>query len=152
MSDAGASRAAKRLAARRALGWIGSVLVAGLAVLGWSVLLSQRSPGGASAEDPDAEYRRELHSYLWGIGLALLLTWVPFSLVYWHAAPPFWLFIGIGAFALVQIVVHFRFFLHIRFTKQKMEDLELILFSTLILTLMAGGTIWILTNLAARMH
>lgn len=152
MSDMQASGNASRSAARRTLGWVGATMVAALAVLGWSILLGQESPGGQSGEDRDAEYRRELRSYLWGIGLALLLTWVPFSLVFWHAVPQFWLFIAIGAFALVQVVVHFRFFLHIGFSEQKLEDLELILFSTLILTLMVGGTIWILMNLAERMH
>ena len=54
--------------------------------------------------------------------------------------------------ALVQIVVHMRFFLHVDLSRQKREDLQLILFTVLLLALMGGGTIWILTDLAARMH
>ncbi|MEJ2436042.1 MAG: cytochrome o ubiquinol oxidase subunit IV [Pseudolabrys sp.] len=113
--------------------------------------------GGAPARsepgrNEQEEYRRDLRSYLWGIGLALALTAVPFAMVNWSAAPQFWLFVAIGTCALVQVVVHFRFFLHVDFSQQKREDLHLILFSTLILTTMIGGTIWILTNLAVRMH
>ena len=104
------------------------------------------------SEDRTAEYRREFRSYIYGAALAFVLTGVPFALVYWSLMPRFWLFIAIGVFALIQIVVHFRFFLHIDPPRQKVDDLHLILFSTLILTLMAGGTIWILANLAARMH
>ena len=94
--------------------------------------------------------RHDFHSYLWGVGLALLLTLVPFVLVHWFAVPRVTLLILIGAFALVQMVVHFRAFLHISF-KQNREDLQLILFSALLLTIMVAGTIWIMASLALRM-
>lgn len=96
------------------------------------------------------EERRDFRSYVWGIALALLLTLVPFALVHWAAIPRFPLFILIGGFALVQVIIHFRFFLHINFG-QKREDLQLILFSTLVLVLMVGGTVWIMGSLALRM-
>ena len=96
------------------------------------------------------EERHEFHSYLWGIGLALLLTLVPFALVQWVGMPRVALLIVIGAFALVQMLVHFRFFLHVSF-RQKRDDLQLILFSTLLLTIMVAGTIWIMASLALRM-
>lgn len=107
---------------------------------------------GGPSEDYGAEHRRELRSYIYGFILALALTGVPFALVYWSMISRFWLFIAIGVFAVVQVIVHFRYFLHIDPPRQKMDDLHLILFSTLILTIMAGGTIWILANLATRMH
>ena len=98
-----------------------------------------------------AEFVRELSSYIAGFVLAVLLTGAAFGLVYWPVFPHAWLMVAIGAFALIQIVVHFRFFLHIDLSQQKREDLQLILFSALILAIMVGGTIWILSNLAARM-
>lgn len=96
------------------------------------------------------EERKEFHSYVWGIALALVLTLVPFALVHWAAMRGLPLLSVIGAFALVQMVVHFRFFLHIGF-RQKREDLQLILFSTLLLVIMVAGTIWIMASLAMRM-
>ncbi|TAL85396.1 MAG: cytochrome-c oxidase [Rhodanobacter sp.] len=97
------------------------------------------------------EERREFHSYVWGVGLALLLTAVPFALVHWTPGiSRLSLLIVIGVFALVQMLVHFRFFLHIGF-KQKREDLHLILFSALLLTIMVAGTVWIMASLATRM-
>ncbi len=96
------------------------------------------------------EERKEFRSYLWGIGLALLLTLLPFALVQWAAIPRFSLLIVIGALALVQMLVHFRFFLHIGL-RQKREDLQLIVFSALLLTIMVAGTIWIMASLATRM-
>lgn len=94
--------------------------------------------------------RREFRSYVWGIGLALILTLVPFALVYWGGVPRVTVFVVIGVFALLQMVVHFRFFLHIGF-HQKREDLQLILFSGLLLVIMIGGTLWIMASLARRM-
>lgn len=98
----------------------------------------------------DEEQRRELRSYVRGVGLALLLTLVPFALVYWAGMPRIYLLIVIGGFALAQMLVHFRFFLHIGF-RQKREDLQLILFSALLLIIMVSGTIWIMVSLGLRM-
>lgn len=100
--------------------------------------------------DRKQEERRDFHSYVWGVGLALLLTLIPFGLVEWSSVPRHALFIVIGVLALVQMIVHFRFFLHIRF-KGKREDLQLIAFSALLLVILVGGTIWIMTSLATRM-
>lgn len=106
---------------------------------------------GLVQDDRDEEYRRERNSYIVGFCLALALTFAPFALVHWSAFSRFGLIVAIGAFAFVQAIVHFRFFLHINPPRQNVDDLHLILFSTLILAFMAGGTIWILYNLATRM-
>lgn len=94
--------------------------------------------------------RRDFLSYVWGAGLALTLTVVPFALVHWLHLPHLPVLMAIGALALVQILVHFRFFLHIGF-RQHREDLQLILFSALVLLIMLAGTIWIMASLALRM-
>lgn len=110
----------------------------------------QVPPGDSNNGDAADREREEFHSYVWGIGLALLLTLVPFALVHWGLMPRAALFIAIGAFALVQMAVHFRFFLHISF-RHKREDLYLILFAALIVFIMVAGTIWIMSSLAHRM-
>ncbi len=97
-----------------------------------------------------AEERRDFRSYAWGLGLALILTLLPFSLVHWAGMARGPLLILIGAFALVQMLVHLRCFLHISL-RQKREDLMLILFSALLLTIMVAGTVWIMASLALRM-
>jgi cytochrome o ubiquinol oxidase operon protein cyoD len=74
----------------------------------------------------------------------------PFALVQWNPGiPRVPVLIGVGAFALLQMLVHFRFFLHIGFRRQR-DDLQLILFSTLLLIMM-GDTIWSMASLAAHM-
>ena len=52
--------------------------------------------------------------------------------------------------ALTQMLVHFHFFLHLGI-KGNREDMLLIVFSALLLTIMVAGTIWIMASLARRM-
>ncbi|MCY0386683.1 cytochrome C oxidase subunit IV family protein [Robbsia sp. Bb-Pol-6] len=94
--------------------------------------------------------RHDLRVYLAGAGLALLLTLASFALLHPLGTMRLPAGIIIGVLALVQMVVHFRCFLHIGFT-HKREDLHLILFSTLVLTIMVAGTVWIMGGLALRM-
>ena len=94
---------------------------------------------------------RETMTYVVGYGLALLLTCAAFGLVYLGLVggrQAFYTVLGLG---LVQMVVHFRCFLHIDLKRSARADLQLILFSSLIVALMAGGTLVILLNLRTRM-
>ncbi|MFC0337171.1 cytochrome o ubiquinol oxidase operon protein cyoD [Kushneria avicenniae] len=94
---------------------------------------------------------REQRSYLWGFGLALVLTLIPFAMLAFTAVERMTLWLTIGACALIQVVVHLRFFLHITLDRSKREDLLLILFTVLILIILCGGTLWILFDLYQRM-
>ncbi|MDB4476250.1 cytochrome o ubiquinol oxidase subunit IV [bacterium] len=100
----------------------------------------------------DHRFEQALRQYIIGFVLALALTGVPFALVAWGKLPGAVTLLFVLICGLTQMVVQFRYFLHIDFTQQKREDLLLILFSTLLLAIMAGGTIWIMSNLAHRMH
>ncbi|MDO0946890.1 cytochrome o ubiquinol oxidase subunit IV [Chromohalobacter israelensis] len=97
------------------------------------------------------ERSNEFRSYTVGYVLALVLTLIPFSLVAWSDFSKATLWTTIGGCALVQIIVHFRCFLHVSFSRQKREDLHLILFTVLILAIMVGGTLWIMYSLYMRM-
>lgn len=99
----------------------------------------------------DLDFKRELRGYLTGFGLALALTLGPFALVVWGGLAAGATLTILGLCALAQMAVHLRFFLHIDLSRQKREDLQLILFSVMLLAIMAAGTIWIMGNLAMRM-
>ncbi|WP_428489682.1 cytochrome o ubiquinol oxidase subunit IV [Rhodopila sp.] len=99
----------------------------------------------------DDDYPSELRAYIVGIGSALTLSVAPFACVAWHVVPRLTLLWIIAIAAVLQIVAHFAFFLHIDLSKSKRDDLQLILFSSLIVLLMVGGTIWIISNQYARM-
>lgn len=97
-----------------------------------------------------SDERRERLSYLIGGGGAALLSALAFATVALGLDRTLALWL-IGLLAIAQIVLQLRYFLHIDLSRQKREDLQLILFSALLLTIMAGGTIWILADQAARM-
>ncbi len=95
--------------------------------------------------------RRETMTYVIGYALALVLTVAAFGLVYLGllgGRQAFYTVLGLG---LAQMLVHFRCFLHIDLKRSARADLMLLVFSTLIVALMVGGTLVILTNLQHRM-
>ena len=95
--------------------------------------------------------RRETLTYVVGYALALPLTGAAFGLVYLRllgGGHAFYTVLGLG---LVQMMVHFRCFLHIDLKRSTRADLQLILFSSLIIALMVGGTLVLLFNLRTRM-
>ena len=100
---------------------------------------------------PNDGKRRETWSYVIGYVLALALTGVAFAAVRWPSFAATATLAVVLGLALVQIIVHFRFFLHISLAKSSRDDLQLVLFSTLIVVLMVSGTIVILMNLRERM-
>lgn len=88
--------------------------------------------------------------YVWGLVAALFLTLIPFGLVYSDAMDRTQILVIIGIFAIIQMLVHFRCFLHVGW-KQQREDLLLLLFSGSLLAFLIVGTLWVMANLAARM-
>lgn len=92
------------------------------------------------------ERRQELHGYIIGLALALILSALPFAGVMLGLLPRAGMIWAIALLGLGQVVVHFRFFLHIDLSRSHRDDLQLILFSILIVALMVGGTLWVLGN------
>lgn len=101
--------------------------------------------------DPGADRAREVRTYMIGYGVALALTATAFGVVHWGRFGINTTLAAVFALGLVQVVVHFRCFLHIGLRKSSRDDLQLILFSTLIIGLMVSGTLVILMNLRQRM-
>ena len=93
----------------------------------------------------------EIRTYLIGYALALLLTCAAFAAIRWQSYTAATTLAVLFALALAQMIVHFRFFLHIRLGRSSRDDLQLILFSALIVALMVSGTLVILFNLRERM-
>jgi cytochrome o ubiquinol oxidase operon protein cyoD len=100
---------------------------------------------------PAADQRREVRAYVIGFGLALGLTAAAFAAVRWQTFTANATLAIVLGLALIQMVVHFRFFLRINLGRSSRENLWLILFSALIIALMVSGTLVILFNLRQRM-
>lgn len=95
------------------------------------------------------ERSKELHHYLIGFVLATVLTIIPFTLVATVGGKIS--YAGLIICAILQLIVHLRFFLNLSFKGQQKEDLQLVLFTGLILLIMIGGSIWVLGDLYTRM-
>lgn len=93
----------------------------------------------------------EIRHHLVGFGIAGGLTVLAFALVLLHPVSTGWIFTGLAVLAIVQVLVQFRYFLHLDFTPEKRDGLAVLLFTLLLLAIMAAGTIWVLGDLMARM-
>ncbi len=101
--------------------------------------------------DPERGRATDIRSYLIGYALALALTAASFAAVHWPGFASGTTLAIVIVLALIQMVVHFRFFLHVTLSRSARDDLQLILFSSLIILLMVSGTLVVLFNLRERM-
>ncbi len=97
-------------------------------------------------------HKRERRRYVIGYGGSLLLTLAVFLIAHRYGIETKGVYLSIGLLGLAQLVVQLVYFLHIDRRRSSREDLDLILFSTMVLLIIIGGTVWILGNLAIRMH
>jgi cytochrome o ubiquinol oxidase subunit IV len=92
-----------------------------------------------------------LGSYLTGFVLALVLTVIPFALVFTKALPKGQTLAVIAAAAVLQVLVHLRCFLHLDLRSTPRENLLAILFAAVLIFIMVGGSFWIMFDLNQRM-
>lgn len=90
-------------------------------------------------------------AYLTGFVLAVILTAIPFGLVWLKLLPVGTLFPVVVALALVQMLVHFRYFLHLGLRSTPWEDRLAGGLALILIFIMAAGTIWIMIDLNMRM-
>ncbi len=95
--------------------------------------------------------RGSLKAYLTGFVLALVLTAVPFALVMSRAVSPAAALAAIFSAAVVQILVHLYYFLHLDTSSEGRWNLLAVLFTLIIMALFVGGSLWIMWNLYYRM-
>lgn len=88
--------------------------------------------------------------YLTGFVLAVVLTAIPFALVAGGWLAPATTFLVIAAAAVVQVVVHLRFFLNLGFASTPRENLLALAFAAVLIGLMVGGSLWIMFDLDYR--
>ena len=92
-----------------------------------------------------------LKSYVTGFVLALILTAIPFALVAANPLPRLTTLVIIVIAAIIQVLVHLRYFLHLDLTSTPRENLLAILFAAILIVIMVGGSFWIMLDLHNRM-
>jgi len=89
--------------------------------------------------------------YITGFVLALVLTGIPFGLVVAGLLPRFTTLVVIAILAVVQVVVHLRFFLHLDLKSTPRENVLALSFAVVLICIMIGGSLWIMLDLHERM-
>ena len=93
---------------------------------------------------------RDRRTYLTGFILALVLTLIPFGIVYWTLFTATSAIVVIALAAIAQIVVQLRYFLHIDFKTTPRENLIALFFAAFLIVVMVGGSLWVLFDLHYR--
>jgi cytochrome o ubiquinol oxidase subunit IV len=91
-------------------------------------------------------------SYAAGFIFSIILTMMAFALVMQGEALPRWfLLCGIFAAAILQILVHLHYFLHLGASSTASWNVLALVFTALIIFLFVAGTLWIMSDLNYRM-
>lgn len=90
-------------------------------------------------------------SYLAGYLLAMLLTTIPFALVAVGGVSAAVTLGIVFVAAIAQVLVHLRCFLHLGFSRANGWHLISLVFTAIIVMIVAAGTLWIMYNLRTNM-
>jgi cytochrome o ubiquinol oxidase operon protein cyoD len=88
--------------------------------------------------------------YLVGFVLAVILTLVSFGLASFQVGTSYVL-PGLFIAAILQMLVHLHFFLHLDSSSKQRWNLVTLAFSILLIFIFVGGSIWVMATLNARM-
>ena len=100
-----------------------------------------------SAGSSSGSYR----SYAAGFILSIVLTIISFGLVMSGVLPRFAVLFGICGAAIVQMIVHLHYFLHLDSSSENHWNMVALIFTILIIVIFVGGSIWIMYSLNYRM-
>lgn len=90
-------------------------------------------------------------NYAIGLALAVVLTLVSFGIVLTHVVPKQVAIIGLLVAAVLQMLVHLHYFLHLDRSPEQRWNLLSVAFTGLLLFIFIGGSIWIMFTLNMRM-
>jgi len=100
--------------------------------------------------DSSGASRGSFKSYAAGFIFSIVLTVIPFALVMSGVLPRSVVLSGIIGAAIIQILVHLHYFLHLNTSSAMRWNLLALVFAVLIITLFVGGTLWIMHHLQYR--
>ncbi|WP_269581552.1 cytochrome o ubiquinol oxidase subunit IV [Roseibium sp. Sym1] len=94
---------------------------------------------------------RPVARYLIGFVLAVILTAIPFGVVGAGLLTGTQAYVVIASGAILQVLVHLVFFLHLDLKSTPAENLFFLAFAAVLIVIMVGGSLWIMTDLHQRM-
>lgn len=95
--------------------------------------------------------KKTLESYLIGFVLSIILTFAAFSIVENHVFTNAYLYISLAVLAITQLFVQVTCFIRLNNSAEGKWNLLPFLFVVLIITILVGGSLWIMYNLNFNM-
>ena len=106
----------------------------------------------ASAHDTHHEGNHgSVKSYMIGFVLSIILTAIPFGLVMYPSLPKNLTVLIVVAMAVIQVVVHLVYFLHMDRSKEQRSNVSTFLFTTMVIALLVGLSLWIMFSIHYEM-
>ncbi|WP_409310157.1 cytochrome o ubiquinol oxidase subunit IV [Pectobacterium sp. B1J-3] len=85
-------------------------------------------------------------SYLIGFVLSVILTVIPFGMVMAGSASHNIILLSVLGCAVIQIVVHLVYFLHLNTSSEQRWNVVALVFTVLIIAIVVVGSIWIMMS------
>ena len=101
--------------------------------------------------DSTGASRANFKSYAIGFTLSIVLTVISFALVMSGRFSRSAVLFGIFCAAVVQILVHLHYFLHLNTSSAARWNVLVLLLTVLLMALFIGGTLWIMYHLNYRL-
>ena len=95
----------------------------------------------------DGANHGSVKSYAIGFILSVILTVIPFGLVMYPSLPKMTTLAIVLLFAVVQVVVHLVYFLHLDRSKEQRDNVIAFVFAGLVILLLVGLSIWIMFSI-----
>ncbi|MBV4534544.1 MULTISPECIES: cytochrome o ubiquinol oxidase subunit IV [Pseudomonas] len=106
----------------------------------------------ANAHDTHHEGNHgSVKSYMIGFVLSIILTAIPFGLVMYPTLPKNLTVLIVVAMAVIQVVVHLVYFLHMDRSKEQRSNVSTFLFTVLVIALLVGLSLWIMFSIHFEM-
>ena len=105
----------------------------------------------APGDEPEESHGHWIMNANLGLGFSILLTVTAFVLAATHLVYGPSIPVALIVLAVAQMGVHLVFFLHITTGSDNTNNVLALAFGVLIVTLVLGGSIWIMSNLSHNM-
>jgi len=93
-----------------------------------------------------------IKGYMIGFVLSIILTAIPFGLVMFPSFPRETIVAIILAMAVVQVIVHVYYFLHLDSSHEERWNVSAFVFTILITAIVVGGSVWVMYNATTNME
>lgn len=105
----------------------------------------------AHSHDSHDSSHGSVKSYAIGFILSVILTLIPFGLVMYPTLPKSITLMIVLAFAVIQVLVHLVYFLHLDRSEEQRENVIAFVFAGLVIVLLVGLSLWIMFSIHTYM-